>query len=93
MLLLSLQGDMQPIQDQLTISRPLHIAKMMSIGRTFRMPSVAGSVIKKFMSTVEIVNNKNVLAKLRSLPGKKIIYFVSNKRLTCSNTYNVIYRH
>jgi hypothetical protein len=55
---------------------------MMSAGRILRMPSLAGNVSKRFNSNFEIVNNKNVLAKLRALPGKKILYFVSNELLT-----------
>lgn len=89
-LLLILQSDLQPIQRQPIKSRDFYTAMMMSAGRIFRTPSVVGSVSKRCMSNVEIVNNKIVLAKLRQVPGKKIIYFVSIKSPICANIYQII---
>lgn len=71
-------------------SRDFYTAKMMSASRIFRMPCVTGSISKRYMSNVEIVNNKIVLAKLRQVPGKKIMYFVSIKSLKCTNIYQII---
>jgi hypothetical protein len=47
--------------------------------RSFLSPNLATNVRRGFGSNVSIVNNKAVLGGLRGAPGKKILYFVSDK--------------